>query len=494
MVLAALAVACSGTLLAGCLPTGPPSPSPPGTTSARSPSAGPSGSAGVAWAAPGLTDRAGEPFEVPVPGPASGLSLDVTDYGADPDPDSGDDAAAIRAALDAAEAGDEVLLPAGTFDLRSTDPGDDTANIVLRSGIDLRGAGRDRTVLLSSLDGAEGSTVLRGAGIEDVRLTGLTITSTVVGPPGQDTEDSEAGGGPAFGIHLGARAGRGSARVLVEDVSVSRFERHGISVKSSREVTLRGNHLAEATGVGPGGRGYGIAVEGPVEPVAAGADTDSRHHQVIGNTFEGQHLRHAILLQFATHHSLVADNVITGSLLDAIDLHGEGEYLNEIRGNTVVDGRRAGIALGNSGGSKHLHDASGEGNWVHSNELAGNREGVLVILGTPGTVIEDNRILAGAGSRAGVEVRNGPGTVVRGNQITGGTERFRGILLTGDQGADGRGAGVPSSVLVEGNTLRSTPQGIRIEAGDDVTVVDNAFSGVQRDEVSVADGATVDRR
>ncbi len=70
------------------------------------------------WQAPGLVDRSGKPIEVPTPGPATGKTLDVTDFGADPDPDSHDDAAAIRAALDAAVPGDEVLLPAGTYDLR----------------------------------------------------------------------------------------------------------------------------------------------------------------------------------------------------------------------------------------------------------------------------------------------------------------------------------------------------------------------------------------
>ena len=74
------------------------------------------------------------------------------------------------------------------------------------------------------------------------------------------------------------------------------------------------------------------------------AANDSRHNVVIDNTFDGRHLRHAILLQFPTHNNLVAENNIVGSLLDAIDLHGEGEYLNEVRDNTVIGGQPAGIA------------------------------------------------------------------------------------------------------------------------------------------------------
>jgi hypothetical protein len=103
------------------------------------------------WHVPGLMDQSGKPIEVPTPGPATGRTLDVTQFRADPDPDSYDDAAAIRAALDAAVPGDEVLLPAGTYDLRTTDPADESANIVLRSGVDLRGEGQESTLLLTSL-------------------------------------------------------------------------------------------------------------------------------------------------------------------------------------------------------------------------------------------------------------------------------------------------------------------------------------------------------
>ena len=38
------------------------------------------------WQDPGLVDRSGQPIEVPTPGPTTGRTLDVTDFGADPDP------------------------------------------------------------------------------------------------------------------------------------------------------------------------------------------------------------------------------------------------------------------------------------------------------------------------------------------------------------------------------------------------------------------------
>ena len=443
------------------------------------------------WHAPGLVDRSGKPIEVPTPSPATGKTLDVTEFGADPDPDSSDDAAAIRAALEAAEPGDEVVLPAGTYDLRSTDPADKSANIVLQSGVHLRGEGQERTVLLTSFDGEDDSRVIRGSGINDVIVADFTITSRHKGPLGDDPDEKDAGGGPMYGIYLGAHKGQASSRVLVKNVGIRKFERHGISVKASREVTLSGNHISEATAVGSGGQGYGIAIEGSRNQHDPDAANDSRHNVVIGNTFDGKHLRHAILLQFPTHNNLVAENTIVGSLLDAIDLHGEGEYLNEIRNNIVIGGKRAGIALGNSGGSKNKHDASGPGNWVHSNQLIGNRQGILVILGTPDTLIENNRITGGEDSKTGIELRNAPGTKLQGNNITGGDNGFWAIRLFEDRGADGRGTGIPSSIRIDRNVIRQSANGIKIDAGEDLSLIENVVEGIEGDKLRVADGIEV---
>jgi len=176
-----------------------------------------------------------------------------------------------------------------------------------------------------------------------------------------------------------------------------------------------------------------------------------------------------------------------GSILDAIDLHGEGEYLNEIRGNTVTGGKRAGITLGNSGGKKHKHDASGEHNWVHGNTLRNNERGILVILGTPDTVVEDNDITAGDESQVGIEVRNGPGTIIRNNRISGGEGDFWAIRLREDDGADGRGKGVPRAVAVTDNRIQRSPNGIRIDAGDDIELADNRLSDIGDTKVRVSD-------
>lgn len=439
----------------------------------------------------GLVGPDGAPVEVPVPAGPTGTSYDVTDLGADPEPGAGDDAPAIREALATAEPGDEVVLPAGVYDLRSAEPGDEDANLLLADGVLLRGAGSSATVLRTSFDGEEGSAVVRGAGVEGASVSGVTISSVHDGDLGTDPDEEGPGGGPMYGVQIGEDDGEGSRRVLVDDVSVELFQRHGITVKASREVTVTGCRVADATSVGPGGSGYGIVVEGKPDQRDPGARNDSRHNVVVDNHLDGRHLRHGILLQFPTHHNLVADNVVDGGVLDAIDLHGEGEYLNEIRGNTVTGVDAAAVALGNSGGEENRHDASGEGNWIHDNRLVGNRQGVLVILGTPDTLIEDNEIVGRRDSEVGIELRNAPGTVVRDNTVTGADEEFWAISVTEDDGADGRGAGVATRVLIAGNRLTGPASGILVEAGRDIEITGNALD-VEGTPLRVAEGAEVD--
>jgi nitrous oxidase accessory protein NosD len=128
---------------------------------------------------------------------------------------------------------------------------------------------------------------------------------------------------------------------------------------------------------------------------------------------------------------------------------------------------------------------------VHSNDLVGNRQGVLVILGTPNTLIEDNRITAGDDSKVGIEVRNAPGTELRGNHITGGTDEFWAIRLKEDRGTDGRGTGIPSGIRIEYNVIRQAANGIRIDAGKELSMVENAIEGINGAELKVDDGIEV---
>ncbi|WP_156739558.1 right-handed parallel beta-helix repeat-containing protein [Occultella aeris] len=449
----------------------------------------------VPWTEPGLVEPDGTAHVITEPAPAAGATLDVRDYGADPAPDTGDDAVGLRAAIAAADAGDRVLLPPGTYDLISTDPADPTTHVVLRSGVHLIGSGADVTILRSALtEETSAGKVLRGYGVHDVVIADLTVTSTFDGPFSDDPNDNTIGGGPTYGIYLAHQGPNGSERVLVENVTVERFQRIAIRIERSRDVIVRGSHFANATSVGGGGAGYGIAIQGAPGEDRYAYDDDSRYSLITGNTFDGTYLRHAILLQYYTHNNLITGNTITGGVLDAIDLHGEDEYQNEISWNAVTGGRAAGIALGNTGGGATQHDASGPGNWVHHNTLRGNREAVIVMLGSPATLIEHNVIVAGqfAPARSGIELRNAPGTVVRANVVTGNrAEGFWGIRLVTDPGDDGHAAGDPTDVLIEANVVTGNANGVRIDAGTGIELRANVIAGNRGEDLLIADGAEV---
>ncbi|GAB4086249.1 hypothetical protein GCM10028784_28790 [Myceligenerans cantabricum] len=432
------------------------------------------------WTEPGLVESDGTQYRPAEPGAVTGRTVDARDHGADPAADSGDDAAAIRAALDAAQPGDEVYLPAGTYDLLTTEPADPTTNVALRSGIDLRGDGV-RTILRSALTPqTQSGKVLRGYGIQDVQVSDLTVSSAYDGPLPTDHQDATAGGGPAYGVVVANLGSRASLQVRLEDIVVERFQKMGVRIEKSRDVTVRDSTFRDATSVAGGGNGYGIAIQGTAGKDRYAYTDDSRHNTVLGNLFEGTHLRHAVLLQYWTHNNLIADNAIDGGVLDAIDLHGEDEYLNEIRHNTIKDVQAAAIALGNTGGTATQHDAAGHGNWVHGNVLKNNREGILLMLGTPGTLVEHNTVTKGRGGhvRSGIEIRNAPGTVVRHNIVLANhAETFWGIHLAVDPGDNGHAAGIPTDVLVTRNLVVANTAGIRVDAGEGLRLVENVIHG-----------------
>ena len=71
--------------------------------------------------------------------------------------------------------------------------------------MDLRGEGQERTVLVTSFNGEDDSRVIPDYGVHDVIVADLTITSSY-GHIGEDPEDGNAGGGPMYGVYIGAQA------------------------------------------------------------------------------------------------------------------------------------------------------------------------------------------------------------------------------------------------------------------------------------------------
>ena len=60
-----------------------------------------------------------------------------------------------------------------------------------------------------------------------------------------------------------------------------------------------------------------------------------------------------------------------------------------------------------------------------------------------------------------------------------------------DRGTDGRGKGIPSGIRIECNVIRQAANGIRIDAGKDISMVENVVDGIDGAELKVADGIEV---
>lgn len=366
------------------------------------------------------------PFELP-PEP-DGAVLDVTDFGASTISETNDDAIGFLVAFSIAEPGDEVFIPAGRYTIRQT--------LEIPSGVSLRGAGKDETVLVT--EGiATAIRVLPEA--HDIRISDFTITHE-----GDEEELS-------FGVYIGSvRQGRNSYRILVESLRIERFAIHGVSLRDCHHVLVQDCEILNATNLGGGGRGYGIALNYP-----------TNHNNWIRRNTIGPVIRHAVLLQYFAHNNLVEENLAVENSEDAYDLHGEDEYLNELRFNIARDGARDGFGVGNTGST---HDRSGPNNWIHHNTVENSRAGLEIIQASEMVFVDHNTFI---GNEFGIRVHNlgGRHLYLRGNTFK---DNETGILLTSAH-----------QVWVLGNTFTGqTEAAVDILANvQDLVEEGNVFSG-----------------
>ncbi|WP_372629785.1 alpha/beta hydrolase fold domain-containing protein [Cohnella sp.] len=437
----------------------------------------------VPFTQPGMREADGTVRPLHTPNPVTGRSINVLDYGADPLDNNQDDRPAIQAAIQAAEAGDEVYLPNGVYNLLSAPDG--VTNLALKSGVNLRGESETGTILKTSLDKVRNSAALKASRQHDLVISDLTLTSTWDGEYSTDHRNNNpAAGGPDSQIVIANFGEDPSYRITVERVTVEKYMRMGVRIDNSRDIVIRNSAFRNATDVGGGGAGYGVSIQGIAKVDRLGYANDTIWNVVENSVFEGPYLRHGVLIQFVAHNNVVRNNRFDRIKLDAIDLHGELEYLNEIYGNLITNILTGGgIGLGNTGGTAPSnHSKSGPGNYIHDNIIRNSREGIAVTMGTPDTVIERNRIeltdqVEGA---SGILVMNGPGTIIRGNSILNNTAAdFWGILLKrdpGDQNANNVGAGDPHQVRIERNTIIDNTNGIQIAAGTEIVLRGNVLN------------------
>jgi hypothetical protein len=439
----------------------------------------------VPFTKPGLTNPDGSEHAVHTPHQVTGATLNVLDFGANPADNAQDDRIAIQNAIDAATAGDEVFMPIGVYNLMTSPDG--FINLKLKSGVNLRGESESQTILKSSIDDVKNSSVLKSSSQHDILVSNLTVTSTWNRTFSLDhVMNNPAAGGPDSMIAVANYGEIPSYNVTIDHVTVERFRRMAIRIENSHDVVVRHATFRNATDLGGGGAGYGTSIQGMPKVDRLGFDNDTYWNVVENSTFEGPYLRHGSLIQNVAHNNELRNNHYKNTKLDAIDLHGELEYLNEVYGNTVEDILTGGgVGLGNTGGTAPSnHSKTGPQNYIHDNVIRNAREGIVVTMGTPDTLIEHNIIenTTTVNNGVGINILNGPGTRIVNNIIRNNTASgYWGILLehdNGDQNASNVGAGDPQNVQIVGNTITGNTNGIQLQKGTNISVTKNILDNI----------------
>ncbi|MGG1554087.1 discoidin domain-containing protein [Paenibacillus ferrarius] len=471
----------------------------------------------TAFTVPGLYNADGTPHVMPSPNQVTGRTINVvTEFGADPADNTTDDRPAIQNALDAAVAGDELYFPNGVYNLKTAAPGDSNSHFILKSGVNLRGENQEGTVFLSDFDNLQGgptassSRILLASNRQNIVISHLTLSSSWNGAWPTDPAISNPNrGGPKNGIYIDdTTAGALNSptepqNILIEYVTVEKFEKMGIRISKAHDITVRNSILRNTSDIGGGGAGYGISIQGVFKENRLGYYNDARWNVIENNTFDGTNaMRHGALLQGYAHNNVVRNNQFLYTTYDSIDLHGEDEYMNEIYGNTIIGTKRgAGVGIGNTGGSAPSnHDASGPFNYIHDNTIRNAMRGLQIYMGSPDTIVENNLLESSPELEAtrpfptedGIQILNAPRTIVRGNMIRGFSgPASHGIWLAQDQGDAGAGfvgAGDPKDVILIGNTITENMYGVTEDAGAGAVLQQNTITGNILSDVAKAPG------
>lgn len=334
------------------------------------------------------------------PSPGSSAVVNVTGTGAKAG-DSGDDTAAIQAALDAVPSGGSVVVPDGVYLINAT------RGVRPRSSTTLRLS--SGAVLRAIATSSGNYNLIRIQDVSNVTVVGGTVEGDLGRHPGTDgqwghgisitdahavTIDSVTAT-KAWGDGFYVR-GTSASDITLCRVRADHNRRQGLSVTDVDGMVIRDSEFTD-TQSEPGGAGSGIDLE-------PNGNQHVRNVQVLNNT--------------------VSNNTIDGISIGMNDAFRATSTINAVvlRGNTVDNnGLDAGPSV--------------------------QREGILVSDAT-GVTVENNNVTRSHG--VGIYVTSGAkSTAVRGNTVTG-------TLKAGRYGESGAGIALYDDVgtVVTGNVLK----------------------------------------
>jgi hypothetical protein len=330
----------------------------------------------------------------------TGTTRDVTTFGATINNSSNDDTAAIKAAISAAVAGDEIYFPNGNYHIKGS------GNIQLKSGVNLRGQSVGGAIINTKFTSSTTAIFKIPSGSSNIRIENLTI-------------QKESGSTFDAHIRLSDEVLRATTpavnRVVVKNCVLRHHKRFSVFANNAKHLLVDGCTIKDAVALDGGGQGYGVMLNcaschnnwirsnifGPVIRHAMIA-VDLAHHNLWGGTLDGFE---GVTPGLGTPHGNECGNEIVGAVSDATDMHGELEYSNEISYNYIHDNvlngttqspNGSGVGIGEPptdttlGGSGH--DKSGQWNWIHHNRISFCPQGIRVMNQSNNTVMEDNYI------------------------------------------------------------------------------------------------------
>ncbi len=440
------------------------------------------------WNMPGLYEKDGKAHQMPEAVQETGMEINVADYGAKANNPNFDNYSAFKKAIENATAGDTIYIPNGDYYFKNYQRASEEydTHISLKDGMTLRGESQSGVRIISCFNEkkneTDSTTVIAAVNVNDVAIKNLTVTSNTSDSVLPDNTNSNLQSliytAPKYGITAAsggviADAEDEASNILIEGVTVEKFQRMGVRIAKAKEVAVKNSTFQKATCLGGGGMGYGVNIQG----YGNGYDCTDTYIDTCFNIVEDCHfvgpwLRHGALIQYSAHNNVIRNNQFDDVLLDSIDMHGEDEYSNEIYDNDIRNTRKgAGIGLGNTGAT---HDASGRNNFVHDNRIKNGARGIDILLGTPDTIVFQNKIEA---VDSGIRCSNANGTRIVSNEFS--DIKGTAISVTYSYVYGNPSLGLPSRYRIESNQFQSCGRGIYLDSkGENFVLKNNTFTSM----------------